>query len=507
MIDQRILKAATFGVALVLVAMLGWYGYQSATQRAAVSRSSGSAAGRPASRHAAGEPAIGAPAGEPITEEAIDAGDASETAADHRQAAEKELPTLRIGVIGATPERSEVPVLEQLPVSDAEMRREYREARDRSCRLIVAGAPVSPPQASGSKNEPGTYGRVNALTIGLEHDSAAQQELPAVTRLQIRRYFEEHRLSIQPVLYYDEQNRLYFGTDCQAAFFSLDQHGTTVKAEPMIGAAVERFRALGVVAGEADDALPLGLGVRTSAGGTRASAVGTRASAVGVSGSAGGVPASADDVVPFPAVSLGRTLAMASVFEKSAPTTVTDTSDTDSAEETMELLLLHLPPESTAANFEIQVFITSDERSVLHHLDTRDRTLNSPAPTITAGVRFDKMILLGMYPASPVVTGMQYRSSGTLSMDTIHRMTREDASGTSLTVTEILDQFGKLSKAQPAYITLGSDSKQAVADATRRKYEQLEEMRKSAEQASESAKDEPVHTLGGVELMTGVGDE
>ena len=110
----------------------------------------------------------------------------------------------------------------------------------------------------------------------------------------------------------------------------------------------------------------------------------------------------------------------------------------------MELLLLHLTPDSTADDLSIQVFVTSDERTNLHRLDTDGIRLNSPTATISADVQFNQTVLLGMYPADPVVTGIRYRSSGILSMDTIKRLSMADGERSAVSLTEVLDQFSKL---------------------------------------------------------------
>jgi hypothetical protein len=316
--------------------------------------------------------------------------------------------TLRVGVIGSTPNRNEVTTINNLPIQESIIRRAYRDAKSRSCRMLIPGASVSSPRLSSSIGNAGTFGRMSAMTIGLELDTAGRSKLPAVIQRQVDNYLAKHRLSVQPVLYHDNQGQLYFGTDCQAAFFETDSPGLTVKAEPMIESAVQRFRALGIVGS-------------SSIAGTEVVAL----NSLGV---------------------LGRTLAMAFQFEKAESTSA---FASDRSRFATELMLLHIPAGSTVKNPEVQLFITSDDRKTLHRLNTRGERLNSPMPTISANVRFEKTILMGMYPSEPVVTGMRYRSEGVVSMEMIDRMTSDSRSDNGptqkLSVTEVLDQFGVLS--------------------------------------------------------------
>ena len=316
--------------------------------------------------------------------------------------------TLRVGLIGSTPDRNEVTTIATLPIKESVIRRAYRDSESRACRMLIPGASVSPPRSMSMTGRAGTFGRISALTIGLELDSAGRSKLPAVVRGQVDSYFSKHRLSVQPVLYHDKQGQLYFGTDCQAAFYKINSPGISVKAEPMIETSVSRFRAIGVV----------GSG----------SVVGSDAVALNSAGV------------------LGRTLAMAFQFEKAESTAA---FASDRSRFATELMLLHIPAGSTVENPEVQLFITSDDRKTLNRLNTRGERLNSPMPTISADVRFEKTILMGLYPSDPVVTGMRYRSEGVVSMEMIDRLTSQAKSDSdaskAMSVTEVLDQFGILS--------------------------------------------------------------
>lgn len=352
-------------------------------------------------------------------------------------------PSLRIGVIGATPERSDVTIVETLPFTDSEVRRAYRDAGDRACRMLIPGAPLSPARPRIKQGRAGTFGRIATISIGLEMDQAGRSKLPAVVRTEVDKYFRKHRLSVQPILYHDKNGRLYFGTDCQAAFFEKDSPSFTVKCEPMIATAVSRFRALGIVG-----------------------------AASAVSGSSVGV----DD-----AAVLGRTLAMAFTYEKASEIVTTTTVP----KLTTELLLFHLPTDATTDNPVVEIYITEDERQTMHKVRIDQGRMMSSTPSISSTVRFGKTVLLGMYPADPIVTSISFRSDGVVSMDSIRRMSAASMNnGTaSLSLTEILDQFGQLSKissplasSRSTYGDEPSMTAEAVAERRRAIEEQLREI-------------------------------
>ncbi|MCA9136996.1 MAG: hypothetical protein KDB00_09555 [Planctomycetales bacterium] len=391
--DQKLLKFATIALLVGVVAFLGWHAFKNSQESDA---STIDVASKPSDPDAAAKRA------------ALDnvqlgtfghSGESTEESqrSDGSSNFQRDALTLRVGVIGATPSRDEVTAIMQFPHDRTDVRRAYAEARDRACRLLVPGVAVSPPLTKLLLNQAGTLGRTTVLAIGLEYDSTGPKKLPAVTRGQVVKYFEKHRLAVQPMIYHDANGRPYFGTDCQAAFYELARPGLTVNAEAMIAVAVGRFRALGIVGGAATE---------------------------GTSG----------DI-------LGRTLALAFTFAQKDETI---TGASDAALTVTELLLLHLSPDCTADDPEIQVFVTSDQRSNLHRLETRGLRLNSPTPTISADIQFNKTVLMGMYPADPVVSGIRYRSSGILSMDTIKRLGKADGQRPAVSLTEILDQFGKL---------------------------------------------------------------
>ncbi|MEM0926492.1 MAG: hypothetical protein AAGJ83_10680, partial [Planctomycetota bacterium] len=238
-------------------------------------------------------------------------------------------------------------------------------------------------------------GRQSVFTIGLALDDTTSGNLPVVTEGQVKHYFSQHRVAIQPTVYYDPTGQPYFGTECSAAFFELNRPGMTVSPEPMIETAMNRFRVLGII------------------------------------GSADGTP--------LPPELHGRTLALAFTFLQ---------RDKDNGEgnvETVtEYLLLHLPAEASAEPIKIEVFVTSDGRANLHRIETEGFSLNAPLPVLTANIQFNKTVLMGMYPADPIVSGVRYRSAGVLAMETLTRLSRTSGDETAISVTEILDQFSRL---------------------------------------------------------------
>ncbi|MEO1616025.1 MAG: hypothetical protein AAFV88_09265, partial [Planctomycetota bacterium] len=166
---------------------------------------------------------------------------------------------------------------------------------------------------------------------------------------------------------------------------------------PMIETAVKRFRVLGIVGANDGSRLPIDLH--------------------------------------------GRTLALAFTFIKKERDEV---KNEDVAKTVTEFLLLHLPSSATTESAEVDVFITSEGRTNLHRIQTEGLSVNSPLPTLSADVQFNKTVLMGMYPADPIVSGIGYRSAGVLSMDTIRRLSLPGEGQSAISLTEVLDQFSRL---------------------------------------------------------------
>ena len=377
--NQTVAKIGTFVVAVLILATVGW---EIAKRRGVEALSANAAAVSTVNRDISLDNfGVDDETGDP------------DAAADSDDVPGGDL-QLQIGVIGTTPMRREVTRLASLPFTDSQMRREYRAAVDRQCRVVIPGAATIPPTNSGPRSS-GNYGRIPALTIGLRLDLLSASDLPAPVRSQVRSYLEDHRLSIQPTLYRDAGGGLYFGTDTQSAFYEVDRPKVTVKSESMIDEAIGRFRSLGIV-GETDDP------------------------------------------------GFGRTLAMAFTFEQADPAS-------GGRRPVTELLLLHLrvdQADSTSVKRpEIEVYVTSDSRQTLHRVQAEGRDLSSPLATIQSDIRFDGAVLMGLYPSDPVVSAIKFRSQNVVSMEVVRGLVRGDERQNTdpLSVSEILDQFGQLS--------------------------------------------------------------
>ncbi len=381
----------------------------------------------------------------------------------------QQVPILRMGRIGSTPTRDDVASINALPLMESQVRRLYKQAKDQSCRILPPGSAVVATLQTPKQGDSCTIGRVPAITIGLEMDPAGRSKLPKVTLGQVDDYFARHRLSIQPIVYCDASGQYYFGTDCQAAFFEVQRPSVALSPEPMIHSAVDRFRALGVMA-------------------------------------------SADSTLEDE--SNGRTLVMAFTFEKSDDTI---SSIARSEREANELILFHLPrneptdPGSSSVQaardgIPLQVFITSDNRRNLHRLDLQDSKVSSALPSISAEIRFDKMVLMGLYPAEPVVTKIDFRSAGIISMESVGRMMTPTVDDTSMSLGEILDQFGSLSNSEgmtfrdSAPTNSGDDDDRWLQEVARRKYERLEKSLRPAELGDREM------VMPKVPLMSGLGE-
>ena len=325
-------------------------------------------------------------------------------------------PILNVGRIGSAPRRDQLLSIDRLPSTESEVIRGYQAAANRASRILPPNGDVRP-QLQRSQGRSGTLGRVTALTIGLELNADAAKSLPGPTRSQVLQYFRDHRLAVQPIIYHDASGAPYFGIDTASAFYRVDRPARTLRPEPMIGEAVDRFRTLGVVSDH-----PATLG-------------------------------STNRDPPESEVASGRTLAMAFSFSQAigplldAPTRTVH-----------ELLLLHLPLTDAVTDNagqdvvslnrreipNLEVFITSDDRTILHQVLGDAQLASSGGPAMSAQVRFDDMTMMGLYPARPVVTEINYRRGGSISMSILERFME---ASTPVSLPAILDRFSDLARA------------------------------------------------------------
>ncbi len=296
---------------------------------------------------------------------------------------------LVVGVMGATPTIDQIHSIIEVPWQESQINRAFNQSKDFACKLLLAETAVKPPLSRLPLGRRGVMGRMAAVTVGLEIDSAADLKLPTASAGAIREYLIQHRLAIEPIVFQDEKGNAYFGTDCRAAFYQIAYPTSTIKAEPLIEEAIGKFRAIGVLREGAN----------------------------------------AD----------GRTLVMAFRYVDS---TQKDGLVSAKPKDVTELLFLHLAESSPDKLPKLEVFATTNSRQNLHRLVTdTDSVIQDPLPTISASIRFDNFILMGLYPAKPVVTGIRLRSSGVISYDTIMKLTKTGSEKDRVTFQSLLDQF------------------------------------------------------------------
>jgi hypothetical protein len=301
---------------------------------------------------------------------------------------------LVVGTLGAVPAASQIHSISQVPWLESEVNAAFDNAGDFACRMLLPDVPVKPYLSRPASGTRGVLGRLPAVTVGLEVDSNARSKLPQTSRGAIEAYLRDHRLAIQPIIYQDEHGQPYFGTDCRAAFYPVATPSTTIKAEPMIEEAIGRFRALGVLRESAE----------------------------------------AD----------GRTLVMAFRYVQLDPMRLTRS---ENASQVTELLFFHLPVGSTDKAPVLEVYATSESRQKLHRLMTQDLSVGETMPVISASIRFDSFVLMGLYPAKPVVTGFRQRATAVLGIDTALKLTKYADGEDQLTFQQLLDQFSSLTGA------------------------------------------------------------
>lgn len=296
------------------------------------------------------------------------------------------------GVMGATPGIDQINSIAEVPWQEAQINRAFNQSKDFACELLLPDTAVKPPLSRLPLGRRGVMGRMAAVTVGLEIDSAADLKLPKASAGAIRKYLAEHRLAIEPIVFQNEKGAAYFGTDCRAAFYENAYPTSTIKAEALIEEAIGRFRAIGILRENKD----------------------------------------AD----------GRTLVMAFRYVDSSKQ---DTLTATKPREVTELLFLHLAESSKDKLPKLEVFATTDSRQNLHRLTTdTDSVIQDPIPTIAASIRFDSFVLMGLYPAKPVVTGIKLRSSGVITRDTIMKLTQSGNDGDRVTFQSLLDQFATI---------------------------------------------------------------
>jgi len=265
---------------------------------------------------------------------------------------------LSVGVINKATAINELPTIEAVPWQSDELRSAYKAAEGFEVQMLGEGMPVKASLVDEATGVCRTTGRLSALTIGLDIDADSKSKLPSVTRLQIIEYLRDHEIALQPLVHQTDAGKLYFGGVCYAAFYDVAVNQTTIDPEPLVQQSISRIRVLGVLGGEhAEDA---------------------------------------------------RTLVMAIRY---AVTETPSFNQSRQAKYENELLFFHLSPASTAEIPLLSVFISSDNREYLHRLSSGNENTTHGTALMMTTIRFDSFVMMGIYPAEPVVTGVvPYRS-------------------------------------------------------------------------------------------------
>jgi len=121
---------------------------------------------------------------------------------------------------------------------------------------------------------------------------------------------------------------------------------------------------------------------------------------------------------------------------------------------TTELLILHLRPDATPSNPRFDMFATVNGRETIHRLENSEALLTDPMPTIKAEIKFGRYVMMGLYPASPMVTGIELRSSRSMPTAKL-RLEMNQRQGVAPTLPELLDRFDELVEESDAKKGLG----------------------------------------------------
>jgi hypothetical protein len=292
------------------------------------------------------------------------------------------------GILSATPGIGEMPTVDPIPWSSSDVKQAYAVAEYSACQMLVPNQSVQTSLKSLATGQLTGGARIAALTLRLAVDEDAEDDLPATTKNTILSYLRDHEIAISPMVHQQSDGKLYFGGDCRAAFYATSNPEVTVKPEPLIEEAIGRIRILGVLGGQ----------------------------------KAGGA----------------RTLVLAMRYARTADQLI---SQTDKSKYETELLFLHLASDATVAAPGLSVFVTSDGRRKLHRLNPGTPGQVISTALLLTTVRFDSYVMMGIYPASPVVTGVLPYKSVQLPVDTLLRSPLYTSNMTSMGFELVLDHF------------------------------------------------------------------
>lgn len=268
---------------------------------------------------------------------------------------------LMTGVSTRLPVASDFPLISEIPWQRGSVAQAFRTAGpEMSARIIEPGMPVIQPLLSVEPSAAGPLGRRSIFSIHLKYAPDDSITLPAVTQGIIQDYLGAHRLTIQTVLYRNPDDQLLVAPQLRAAFVRVDSPELTAKPESMIEKSITELRTLGAY-----------------------------------------WPSTA----PFDPGAM-RTLVLAFRYTREDP--LNQSSSGPSLD--FELIFLHLLKSSVSSDPQIAIFATSDGRQQFHLLAPNNAETVDQFTAINADIKFSDSAVLGMYPKSPVVTGVHHLS-------------------------------------------------------------------------------------------------
>ncbi len=283
-----------------------------------------------------------------------------------------------------------IPRLEQIPWGREDIERAISNFRGGVCRMLPVGTDIYPlPKEMGEIGNPVISFRKSAIVVGLKMDPAGQRELPTVSKGSIESYLANHSLALQATVFRNQEGKLTFAGPVEAAFVSRTSQGQTVSPEPMIKDAVANIRMLGSIP-------------------------------------------NSDDPNDFST----RTLVLAFSYQRDVgggksglgTTKVTD----------YELIFLHLVEDQVSLLREptLIAFATTDGRQKFQEIKP-----SPTAPNVTATIRFEEFTLMGIYPASPVVTGVRCLSQFSAPTSNIEQRLAGNDQLPPISLSKLLDEI------------------------------------------------------------------
>jgi hypothetical protein len=296
------------------------------------------------------------------------------------------------GISRQVPKWDAMPLLESIPWTSSDATRRFNQAgSSRSCDLFSPGMNTWQDLLPARPGVAAAIGRHPVFSVALTMETAVREGLPKLSRKKIENYLRDHVLVLQSRLYHDEAGTVFFGDKLGAAFSSVKQPTVTMKPEAMIGTAITEFRTLGLYSpADSDkskaDHRTLVLAFRYSAG---------------------------DELIT----------GAAGVLKE------------------YELIFVHMLKPTGSASPQIVVFSTSHGRTKFHQLETAAPDSLVQRPSIVASVRFDDSKFFGLYPKTPVVTGLTLQTSLSMPVESVRsRMLGLGGSG-PVGLSDLLDEL------------------------------------------------------------------